>query len=143
MNGRRTFLRLCAALSLTASAVPSSLMAGMTTAVSGRRSLSELSREDFAGQIETVFRVHAAPGRSIEVTLSDVVVKSRVPMVPGYESFSLLFSGTRPEKLSQETYTFEHDVLGWFDCFIVPIGTRDRQRIYYEMVCHRPRRPRR
>ncbi len=127
--------------------MPPGLLAGITSQISRRLGLDDLSRKDFAAQLNTAFRIHVAPGKSIEVTLTKLRVKAGRPFEPGqippgdagHERFSLLFSGARSERLEQETYTFDHETLGQFDCFIVPIGTRDPRRIYYEMICNRPR----
>jgi hypothetical protein len=55
---------------------------------------------------------------------------------PGHEVFSLLFRGPGKPLLAQRLYPFEHDAIGMFDLFIVPVG-RDERGIYYEAVFNR------
>jgi hypothetical protein len=150
MSTRRKFLLDCSAVSLTALAAPPTLLAGTAGPSLWRRSLDDISCEAFASQLRTKFRVFNARGRFIEVTLDRVKVRPDPPVQPGkappkdagHEKFSLFFSGRRDEMLPQETRPFEHEILGRFDCFIVPIHTRDSRRINYEMVCNRRRRER-
>lgn len=52
---------------------------------------------------------------------------------PGREPFSLTFSGPLEPFLPQATYSFEHELLGALDIFIVPVG-RDAESVQYEAV---------
>jgi hypothetical protein len=47
--------------------------------------------------------------------------------------FSLLFLGPPSFVLPQATYRFEHETIGAFDLFIVPVG-RTAQGVSYEAV---------
>ena len=144
---RRQFLINCSALAFLTAGAPG-LLAETISPGARRRSLNEISCQDFARHLGSNFRIHTASGKSVLVTLRRLAVKNDRPLIPGRplppdagnETFSLLFSGRRKDLLTQETYTFEHDVLGQFDCFIVPVLTMDQRRINYEMVCNRPRR---
>ena len=52
---------------------------------------------------------------------------------PARTPFSLLFRGARDVVLPQRIYTIEHDELGTFDIFLVPIGP-DREGMRYEAI---------
>lgn len=55
-------------------------------------------------------------------------------------SFAILFHGPVNAALPQRMYRFEHEVLGTFDLFIVPVG-RDKNGFHYEAVFnHQPSR---
>ena len=49
------------------------------------------------------------------------------------EPFSLLFRGPGNLQLPQRTYRIEHDPMGTFDLFIVPLGPDD-QGFRYEAI---------
>jgi len=140
MKSRRKFLSDCSAVGLAALATPVSLLASAPSPLR-RRSLDELSREDFAAQLSTQFRLHAPGGRGIGVRLAKIRVWPADPLLPGHESFSLFFTGHGGERIEQETYLFEHEVLGRFACFIVPVSPPGARSVTYEMMCNRRRRP--
>jgi hypothetical protein len=50
--------------------------------------------------------------------------------------FSLVFMGPLDQSLPQQTYLFEHEKLGAFDLFIVPIG-KDQKGLRYEAIFNR------
>jgi hypothetical protein len=52
------------------------------------------------------------------------------------ERFSIFFRGPHGMLLEQKIYTFEHDKMGTFDMFIVPIGV-DEDGYTYEAVFNR------
>ncbi len=54
------------------------------------------------------------------------------------EKFSLLFRGLPSQPLAQDTYLFEHRMLGRFAMFIVPIGSRNAGYRLYEAIFNRP-----
>jgi hypothetical protein len=49
------------------------------------------------------------------------------------EPFSILFNTPGDTVLSQKIYRIEHDTLGTFDLFLVPIN-KDKQGVQYEAV---------
>lgn len=63
----------------------------------------------------------------------------RPPPDAANERFSLIFSGSKDELLEQNTYPCEHQALGRFDIFIVPIFRRNPAKMDYEAVVNRPR----
>jgi hypothetical protein len=94
---------------------------------------TDLQHEEFLKHLNTKFRIHASETEVIEAELTDV---SERLMSPRQERFSLVFRTTNGMLLEQGQRTFEHDEMGNFSLFIVPIG-RDEEGIYYEAVFNR------
>ena len=86
----------------------------------------------FSEHLNTTFRVQLAPSHALELELLDVTDAS----APSQVRFSILFRGPQEPLLPQRIYPFEHDQLGAFDLFIVPIR-RDKNGLYYEAVFNR------
>ena len=107
-------------------------------------SLADLNYGRFAGELGSMFHVHASERRVLALRLirADWSQQSRrsKPNAPdaAFEKFSLVFAGSRAHQLSQETYTFEHPRLGRFEMFIVPVGSLDPAVHKYEAVFNRP-----
>lgn len=85
----------------------------------------------FAEHLNSTFRLHHEPATT-ELELVEVSDGSTLRQV----SFSLLFRGPHQPQLRQQIYAFEHDRLGRFDLFIVPVK-RDAHGLYYEAVFNR------
>ena len=92
-----------------------------------------------------MFHVHSAPGRVVELKLVEAALDrprpqhGRRPPPDAYnEKFSLIFSGPRAELLPQDVFTLEHPRLGRMDLFLVPIFTRNPQKMDYEVIFNRP-----
>ena len=85
----------------------------------------------FAEHLKSGFRLHhgAATTELELVEVSDGSTRRQV-------SFSLVFRGPHQPLLPQQIYAFEHDRLGRFDLFIVPIR-RDVHGLYYEAIVNR------
>jgi hypothetical protein len=97
--------------------------------------MSEWQTEsDFAGNLNTKFRVQLDEAESIDLTL--VAVTSR-PSGPneqaGMERFSAVFSGPPDFFLPQRTYHMVHPQMGEFDVFLVVIG-KEADAYRYEAV---------
>lgn len=90
-------------------------------------------RAAFRGATGTTFHVHVDDAHSAEVTLVQVDDTDRRP---GWETFSLLFEGPGAA-FSQGTYPVEHDLLGSFPVFLVPVLADNGVR-RYEAVFNRP-----
>ncbi len=99
--------------------------------------LASLTHESFAQQANTKF--HVLLGESITVPL-DMIEVSELKISPLQERFFLLFRGPAEQALGQGTYRFQHDQLGPFDLFIVPIK-QDEQGRYYEAAFNRSPKP--
>jgi hypothetical protein len=87
----------------------------------------------FADNLSTRFKLIYEPDQALEVELIELR-EGRAS--PRQEVFSITFRGPGEELLPQGLYPFEHDAIGPFDLFIVPIG-QDEQGIYYEAVFNR------
>ena len=104
-------------------------------------SLEELSADRLAELVGTAFSVTVPGAAPVGLELT-TVTPPRVLEVRGpgsrHESFSLLFDGPPDRPLAQRTYPFEHERLGRFDLFIVPVGN-ERGRMQYQAVFNRLR----
>ena len=100
-------------------------------------SLEELSVERLAELVGTGLRVRVPGAEPVGLELT-AVTPPRASEA-GYENFSLLFDGPADRPLVQRTYPFEHERLGRFELFIVPVGN-ERGRLQYQAVFNRRRR---
>jgi hypothetical protein len=105
--------------------------------------LEHLHAATFSAQLHTVFRFHLPSMPVVEVELVEVAE----PSPPGerqaraaarQERFSLLFRGPPESVLPQWNYSIQHDQLGTFDLFLVPVG-REKEGVLYEAVFNRLR----
>ena len=93
---------------------------------------SAFTVETFRPHIGERFRVTLESGQELDLELVEVTAGSaggaglRPP-------FSILFTGQLDPLLPQKTYSFQHEELGSFDLFIVPIG-QDEAGTQYEAV---------
>jgi len=103
--------------------------------------LEQLSAAQFAELIGSDFKVQCDGEASVILKLKSVapprpegdgVAESR------YENFSLLFDGPVETPLAQRIHTFEHDRLGRFALFIVPVGN-EGGHLQYQVVFNRLR----
>ena len=93
-----------------------------------------LTSADFAQHLNETFRISAdaLPGINADlVDVSDLPDRDRA----GTESlrrrpFSLVCRGPPDRTLAQGIFTVEHDEMGSFDLFLVPIGPDDRGMRY-------------
>jgi hypothetical protein len=144
---RRRFLQGCSAFAAATALAPLGALGESTPIVMQDKSLNELSYGLLAAQLHTTFRVHAAPGRAVDLELIEArlapagarTTGRASPRAVDYESFSLVFCGAPTERLEQRIHRFEHGKIGRFELFIVPIISRDSSRAYYEAVFNRPR----
>lgn len=91
-----------------------------------------LTHATFAPHAGTTFRVLVEPAPLV-LQLAEV---SELRGGPRVETFSLEFRGPLDALLPQGEYQFEHDVIGTFALFIVPVG-RDESASEYEAVFNR------
>ena len=105
-------------------------------------SLDQLTFAQFHGLLQTKFRVRLDASNSVELELVEAANYSGpnppTPSAanPGYERFSLIFAGPDQQPLMQKMHPFEHDQLGAFPLFIVPIR-QEKGMLYYEAVFNR------
>jgi hypothetical protein len=91
-----------------------------------------LTEKEFSKHLNTKFRV--ASEQPIELELAEVKgYLSKAHEQSGMERFSAFFNGPREPFLRQRVYALEHDQMGAFELFLVPIGT-DENGLRYEAV---------
>ena len=95
-----------------------------------------LTEEEFLQHVHTKFRVKVDTSQPVELCLVKVKgyeEESELGSQGGMERFSVFFSGPSDCYLPQKTYSLEHDRMGAFDIFLVPIA-RDEEGYNYEAV---------
>ena len=91
-----------------------------------------LTEKEFSKHVNTKFRVAIEP--PLELELTEVKgYSSREHEELGMERFSAFFSGPGDRFLGQSTYSFEHDQMGAFALFLVPVK-QDQDGFRYEAV---------
>ena len=143
-TSRRTFLKtgtmglLCAGLPAgLAKAVISPSTSGGGLGEGKAAGAGSFTKAAFDPYVGTTFRVKAGAA-SVDLRLSkitDLKAIARIPSrIAGRESFSLLFKGSSKAPLmTQDTRVMEHQRLGKFSLFLVPVG-RSRNRHYEAIV---------
>jgi hypothetical protein len=96
---------------------------------------TSLTYEAFTENAKTKFRVPLDEDKVVELELTEV---SELKLHPRQEEFSLEFRGPLDIFLGQGVRNFEHDAMGRFELFIVPVE-QDAQGVYYEAVFNRLR----
>lgn len=94
-----------------------------------------LTRELFARYLHTKFRLSPAPATFVETELVEVSSDDQ-SMIEGFDRFSLVFQGPPENYLQQRIYQMEHDEMGTFELFLVPIR-QDRHGFYYQAIFNR------
>jgi hypothetical protein len=92
--------------------------------------LEDLTRDAFAENLNTTFTVHLGEIGVVDINLVEV---SELRAVGRQRMYSLFFLGPLEQPLQQQVYKMEHDRLGVFDLFIVPVG-REPDGMRYEAV---------
>src|SRR2546423_3894420 len=92
-----------------------------------------LEHEEFAKHLNSKFRIGVNDKETVEAELTDV---SEHLISPKQERFSIVFRTSNDLFLGQGDRPFEHDQMGKFNLFLVPIG-RNEQGTYYEAVFNR------
>jgi len=93
---------------------------------------ARLEHEEFAKHLHEKFRIRLNE-QTIEAELTEI---SELLLSPRQERFSIVFRTSNEMLLEQGLHPFEHDQMGNFELFIVPIG-RDEDGTYYEAVFNR------
>jgi len=96
-----------------------------------------LEHEVFSRHLNTNFRISLGESNTLEVDLNTV---NELQLSPHQERFAIVFRGPKEPLLPQGSYRFEHDEMGEFILFIVPVR-QDDEGIYYEAVFNRMRKP--
>ena len=95
--------------------------------------LEDLTRDVLAENMNTTFR---AQHEMLGTFNWDLIAVSELKSSPRQQAFSILFRGPLDPIFGQGLYRLEHDRLGAFDLFIVPIG-REPDGMRYEAVFNR------
>ena len=101
--------------------------------------LEDLDSSAFTALMNSTFVVRQDSGERIELVLVEAkpVLAPGVRTVAQTRSFSLVFQGPDRCFLPQKIYNLEHESIGRFALFIVPVGKR--QGIFeYQAVFNRP-----
>lgn len=93
---------------------------------------ANLTEEEFSKHVNTKFRVAIEPPVELELTLVKGY-SSRPEEQSGMERFSVFFHGPADRFIPQNSYPFEHEAMGAFELFLVPVG-RDEKGFRYEAV---------
>ncbi|PYP82661.1 MAG: hypothetical protein DMF61_25700 [Blastocatellia bacterium AA13] len=93
----------------------------------------EISQEEFAGSVNTAFKLKLGDSAQYDLELVSLEDTS---FAPNHEQFSLEFRGPAEAVLPQSIYQMEHETIGAFSIFLVPIR-RDKSGVYYEAVFNR------
>ena len=92
-----------------------------------------LTRTLFEQNLNTKFWLRDPDGARAALDLVEVH-NGQAP--PRYEVFSLLFRGDADRIHPQSIYAMEHEAIGAFDLFLVPVGS-DQNGIKYEAIFNR------
>lgn len=87
----------------------------------------KLSHEAFTKYLNTNFRISLGDSNTLSAELINV---SDLQFSPRQERFAIVFRGPRDPLLSQAIYPFEHDEMGEFSLFVVPIQQDDAGSLY-------------
>jgi len=98
--------------------------------------IDSLTHESLAQQLNTNFQIQVDAGNRVDLTLVEV---SELKLSPRQEQFAIVFRGPLEVFLGQGMRGFEHEQLGRYSLFIVPIR-QDEDGFYYEAVFNRIRK---
>jgi len=107
-----------------------------------KTTINQLKLETFVPLVGSRFRVYKDATGSIELQLAEATEFSGHGNQPApgtgliQESFSVIFDGPDSRFLPQGMYVFEHEGLGRFELFIVPVG-RKPGSFQYQAVFNR------
>ena len=96
---------------------------------------ASLTHETFSQNANTKFRVLLDENTRVELDLVEV---SELKLYPQQEEFSLEFRGPLDMFLGQGLRDFEHEHMGEFELFIVPVR-QEADGFYYEAIFNRIR----
>jgi hypothetical protein len=93
----------------------------------------DLTRESFAENLNSKFMMTLPEAEPLALDLIEV---TEIPSVEGQEQFSVIFQAPLNAPVRQGIYTLEHERLGEFGIFLVPIG-KDKNGVQYEAFFNR------
>ncbi len=92
-----------------------------------------LTQEAFAENVNTKFHASGEDASQVELELAEV---SEVIKQKAHDQFAVVFRGPLNAFMGQGMRSFDHEKLGRFELFIVPIR-QDGEGFYYEAVFNR------
>lgn len=95
--------------------------------------IEDLTAATFSEILNTKFRLNFPDADVLELELVKVEDFGSTAI---QERFTVLFRGPLDRGVTQGSYSFEHDTLGTFDLFIVPIA-REEEGMVYEAAFNR------
>lgn len=95
--------------------------------------IENFTLDTFAPHMDSTFRLKRESADPLELKL---VAATDVGSTPRQLQFSIVFRGPLDTPLVQAIYNLEHEKIGTFDLFIVPVR-RDQEGIYYEAIFNR------
>jgi len=145
MRTRRDFLLAGSTVAAALALLPAGA-AGWSCMARRDPGIGEISRAEFAAQVNTDFRVRLASGQAVRLKLLRAPLARSIPAAPGRrtrgdagnEKFSLIFSGPAAAVLGSAIHRFEHDALGRFELHLGEVGVRLAGAVRYEAVINRP-----
>lgn len=96
--------------------------------------LETFTLDTFTPHLNSTFRVKQGDEVALELQLIEA---KDVGTTPRQLQFSLLFHGPHSPVLLQSIYSLEHDEIGAFDVFLVPVK-KDQEGFCYEAIFNRP-----
>lgn len=95
--------------------------------------LDQITKAQFAENLHTFFSCAIGPDRTLDLELVEL---REGRSSPRQEQFALTFCGPLGLPQPQHLYDLQHQSLGEFALFLVPMG-KDAQGYYYEAVFNR------
>ena len=95
--------------------------------------LEELNLSDFQENLNAKFTLFLDTGGTVEIELTEA---RQGKMTSRQEMFSIYFRGSNEKPFWQGLYPVEHEQLGKFDLFLVPVE-QNEQGMIYEAVFNR------
>ena len=91
-----------------------------------------LNRTDFSQVVGTTFRVRFDAGEDVQLELAqcDPLAAPARETASREAPFALLLRGSPQVQLPQQIHIFEHERLGTFEMFIVPVGPGEYEAVF-------------
>ena len=99
--------------------------------------LQDLTKSMFAQSLNSAFRIRLEDDAIVHVKQIDL---REWHYNPRQEQFAVLFQGPFNKHLGKGHYNFDHDTMGQFDLFIIPVGM-DQDGFLYGAVFNRRTEP--
>jgi len=133
---RAAFLKACGTLLLGAGVDARALLTTAEPLTSAELALAvntpqwhSADAERFRQQLNTSFDIRSADGTRARLMLAKVVER---PITRNVAQFSLIFHAPPATTAPQGIYSVQHQALGNFDLFTVPIGMPNGRRALYQ-----------